>query len=99
MGYSDNFDPDAVDIGFVHLFGANEHMPEDTWALCEGQDLSIDQNPALFAKLGYTFGGDKGYFKLPNFKPQNSLDPTFVDVLSSDFITDRFGIKIKESKS
>lgn len=98
MPYSDKFDPDAVDVGFIHLFAPNELIPEDTWELCEGQDLSIDQHPTLFAKFGYTFGGDKGYFKLPNFKPQDSLDPAFANVINSDFLTDRYAVKVKESK-
>lgn len=95
MTYSDNFNPDSVDVGFIHLYGPNEIIPEDTWLLCKGQDLSIDQHPELFEKFGYTFGGEKGYFKLPNMAPQNSLDPAFVDVLNSDFITDRYAVKFK----
>jgi microcystin-dependent protein len=37
------------------------------WALCNGQQLSIAQNNALFALLGATFGGDGVQtFALPN---------------------------------
>ncbi len=39
------------------------------WALCNGQLLPINQNQALFALLGTTFGGDgRTNFALPNFQ-------------------------------
>lgn len=37
------------------------------WAFCNGQTLPINQNQALFALLGTTYGGDGvGNFKLLN---------------------------------
>ncbi len=39
------------------------------WALCDGQLLSINQNQALFALLGTTYGGDgRTHFALPDFR-------------------------------
>jgi microcystin-dependent protein len=39
------------------------------WALCNGQLLPINQNQALFALLGTTFGGDgRVNFALPNLQ-------------------------------
>jgi len=39
------------------------------WALCNGQLLPINQNQALFALLGTTFGGDgRVTFALPNLQ-------------------------------
>ncbi|TPL94116.1 tail fiber protein [Mesorhizobium sp. B2-3-12] len=39
------------------------------WALCNGQLLPIDQNQALFALLGTTFGGDgRVNFALPDYR-------------------------------
>lgn len=39
------------------------------WALCNGQLLPINQNQALFALLGTTFGGDgRVNFALPDFR-------------------------------
>ncbi len=39
------------------------------WALCNGQLLPINQNQALFALLGTTFGGDgRTNFALPNLQ-------------------------------
>jgi microcystin-dependent protein len=40
-----------------------------SWALCNGQLLPINQNQALFALLGTTFGGDgKVSFALPDLR-------------------------------
>src|SRR3954471_12655153 len=39
------------------------------WALCDGQLLPINQNQALFALLGTTYGGDgRVNFALPNLQ-------------------------------
>lgn len=39
------------------------------WALCNGQTLPINQNQALFALLGTTYGGDgRTTFQLPNLQ-------------------------------
>jgi microcystin-dependent protein len=39
------------------------------WALCNGQLMPINQNQALFALLGTTFGGNgQTNFALPNFR-------------------------------
>ncbi len=40
------------------------------WAVCEGQLLQINQNQALYALIGNTFGGSQAQntFALPNLK-------------------------------
>lgn len=39
------------------------------WALCNGQQLLISQNQALFALLGVTYGGDgRSTFALPDLR-------------------------------
>lgn len=39
------------------------------WSFCMGQQVHIQQNPALYAVLGTTYGGDgKTYFNLPNLQ-------------------------------
>lgn len=44
-------------------------FPPKGWALCNGQLLPINQNQALFALLGTTFGGNgQTNFALPNFQ-------------------------------
>ncbi len=41
------------------------------WALCNGQTLPINQNQALFALLGTTYGGNgQTTFNLPNLRGQ-----------------------------
>jgi len=54
-------------IGEVKYF-AGTFAPMN-WAFCEGQQLSITQNSALYSILGIQFGGDgKTYFNLPDFR-------------------------------
>ena len=44
------------------------------WALCNGQLLPINQNQALFALLGTTFGGDgRVNFGLPNLQARTPI--------------------------
>ncbi len=44
------------------------------WALCNGQLLPINQNQALFALLGTTFGGDgRVNFALPDLRARTPL--------------------------
>lgn len=51
----------------IRLFSFN--FPPKGWALCNGQLLPINQNQALFALLGTTFGGDgRVNFALPNLQ-------------------------------
>ena len=45
------------------------NFPPKGWALCNGQFMPINQNQALFALLGTTFGGNgQTTFALPNFR-------------------------------
>lgn len=44
-------------------------FPPRGWALCNGQTLAINQNQALFALLGTTYGGNgTTNFQLPNLQ-------------------------------
>ena len=44
-------------------------FPPKGWALCNGQLLPINQNQALFALLGTTYGGDgRVTFALPDLR-------------------------------
>jgi microcystin-dependent protein len=54
-------------IGLIAMFGFN--FPPRSWALCNGQILSIAQNTALFALLGTTYGGNgQTTFALPDLR-------------------------------
>src|SRR6476469_8966312 len=45
------------------------NFPPKGWALCNGQFLPINQNQALFALLGTTYGGNgQTTFALPNLQ-------------------------------
>jgi microcystin-dependent protein len=47
------------------------NFPPKGWALCNGQLLPINQNQALFALLGTTYGGNgQTTFALPNLQGQ-----------------------------
>src|SRR5689334_11101717 len=47
------------------------NFPPKGWALCNGQSLPINQNQALFALLGTTYGGNgQTNFALPNLRGQ-----------------------------
>jgi microcystin-dependent protein len=49
-------------------------FPPKGWALCDGQLLAINQNQALFALLGTTYGGDgRVNFGLPNLQARTPV--------------------------
>lgn len=49
-------------------------FPPKGWALCNGQLLPINQNQALFALLGTTFGGDgRVNFALPDLRARTPM--------------------------
>src|SRR5687767_12165622 len=50
------------------------NFPPRGWALCNGQLLPINQNQALFALLGTTYGGNgQTNFALPNLRGRAPL--------------------------
>jgi len=54
-------------LGEIRIFSFN--FPPKGWALCNGQTLPINQNQALFAILGTTYGGNgTTTFLLPNLQ-------------------------------
>lgn len=54
-------------LGEIRLMSFN--FPPKGWAFCNGQLLPINQNQALFALLGTTYGGDgRVNFALPNLQ-------------------------------
>lgn len=54
-------------IGEIRMFGGN--FPPQGWAFCNGQLLSVTENPPLFALLGTTYGGDgTNTFALPDLR-------------------------------
>ena len=62
---------DSPTIGSIELW-AGLHVPR-YFALCEGQRMSIRDNPALFSVIGTEYGGDAhDYFCLPDYRPRDS---------------------------
>jgi len=56
----------------IRIFSFN--FPPKGWALCNGQLLPINQNQALFALLGTTYGGNgQTNFALPNLQGQTPI--------------------------
>jgi microcystin-dependent protein len=50
------------------------NFPPKGWAMCNGQLLPINQNQALFALLGTTYGGDgRVNFALPNLQGRTPM--------------------------
>ena len=63
-------------VGEIRSF-AGEHVPED-WHLCDGSELTISDYPALFALIGYTYGGSEGQrkFRVPDLRSRIPLGET-----------------------
>ncbi|MFN8491587.1 MAG: tail fiber protein [Caldilineaceae bacterium] len=71
---SQTFSPDTDNafIGEIRIFAGNT-APEG-WGQCNGQLLSIQQNPALFVLLGTAYGGNgTTNFAVPNLQAQTPL--------------------------
>jgi microcystin-dependent protein len=56
----------------IRIFSFN--FPPKGWAFCNGQFLPINQNQALFALLGTTYGGNgQTTFALPNLRGRYAM--------------------------
>lgn len=54
-------------IGEIRMFAGN--FAPAGWAMCDGQQIPIAENDALFVLIGTTYGGDgETYFNLPNLQ-------------------------------
>jgi len=54
-------------IGEIRMFGGN--FAPAGWAFCNGQQMAISENDALFQLIGTTYGGDgQETFNLPNLQ-------------------------------
>jgi len=54
-------------LGEIRLF-STDYAPTG-WTLCDGRQLTIQQNQALYALIGITFGGDaRTYFNVPDLR-------------------------------
>ena len=63
-------------IGQIQLFAFTRYAPAG-WLPCNGAELQINQNNALFSLLGTTFGGDgKTNFALPDLVGKEPIPGT-----------------------
>ena len=54
-------------IGEIRMFGGN--FAPQGWAFCDGQQVPISENDALFTLIGTTYGGDgQETFNLPDLQ-------------------------------
>lgn len=80
-------------IGEIRMAGFN-FAPQPNWALCDGRLLSIAQNPALFAVLGITYGGDgRNTFALPDLRSRIPVNAGNGPGLSPYMMGQRSGIE------
>jgi microcystin-dependent protein len=76
-------------LGEIRAFSFN--FAPKGWAQCNGQPLAINQNQALFALLGTTYGGDGiQTFALPNLQ---SRTPVHMNGPESYVIGDEVGVE------
>ncbi len=67
VGTENMFSQNEPFLGEIKMFSGN--FPPKGWAFCNGQLLPINQNQALFAILGTTYGGDGSVnFALPDLR-------------------------------
>jgi len=56
-------------IGEIKVWGGQTSRIPKGWALCQGQTITIQTNPALFSIIGAIYGGDGSTnFQLPNMQ-------------------------------
>lgn len=77
-------------LGQISIFAGN--FAPSGWAFCNGQLMSIQQNVALFAILGTTYGGDGvTTFALPDLRGRVPLGPGQGPGLSNKYLGEMNG--------
>jgi microcystin-dependent protein len=56
----------AVPAGIINQYGGS--VAPEGYLLCNGQSVSTGAYPALFAAIGYTYGGSGSSFNIPNLQ-------------------------------
>jgi len=57
----------GVPVGSITMWAGVATTPPANWMLCNGASIATADYPALFAVIGYAFGGSGTSFNLPNF--------------------------------
>jgi microcystin-dependent protein len=82
-------------IGEIRIFSFA--FPPRGWALCNGQLLPINQNQALFAILGTTYGGDgRTTFALPDIQGRMPIHVGAADPGSTSYLLGQRGGTVGE---
>ncbi|MGB5398332.1 MAG: tail fiber protein [Gammaproteobacteria bacterium] len=72
IGFSQPAQASEPFLAEIVMFGGN--FAPRSWALCQGQILSINSNQALFSLLGTTYGGDgRTTFGLPDLRGRSPI--------------------------
>lgn len=58
-----------------YKYRASNVSSDAAWKLCDGSSLLVASFPALFAKIGYAFGGAGANFNLPDFRGRGPIHP------------------------
>lgn len=60
---------DSIQVGFICLSGFNTNNNYGgKWTYCDGRTLNRNSNPALFSRIGYTYGGSGDNFNVPDLR-------------------------------
>lgn len=79
-------------IGEIRMFGGS--FAPAGWAFCNGQQLAISENDALFTLIGTTYGGDgQETFNLPNLQSRIPLHMGQGSGLSNYTIGEQGGVE------
>src|SRR4029079_13133783 len=77
-------------VAEIRMFGGS--FAPLGWALCNGQQMPLAQNTALFSLLGTYYGGDgKSYFCLQNLQAPAAMGQGAGNTLSPRFIGETAG--------
>lgn len=86
------------EIGQISAF-AGSFAPSG-WAFANGQQLPINQNQALFSKLGITYGGDgKSWFALPDLRGRTATHAGSQYLVGQASGADQFALSHKQMPS
>ena len=77
-------------IAEIRIFAGN--FAPRNWAFCDGTELPVDQNTALFSLIGTTYGGDgRTTTALPNLQGRAPMHPGSGPGLTSRRLGEKLG--------
>jgi microcystin-dependent protein len=76
-------------LGSIDLFAFPSYSVQGNTLECSGQELSRNQNPALYALIGLMYGGDSTNFKLPDLRGAVSSPKMHYCIMKSGYFPTR----------